>query len=735
MVSKMNKVTAGLCGIAVMAGTFAVNIPVASANVLVTQGVENVVKDSNQQQIIDVFNGINAFRASKGLAPVKFSVPISSISQGWSDKMASTDTFYHNPNYVAGAPSNWQAASEIIAARWDRSGQGLVDQWIGSPGHNAIMSDPQYNTMGIGVAFTDLSTPEDPSATRYGTYGTANLFRYADIPTGTYNSPADYFAGKPPLNGLKSVTPASPVWGSTEYTLPNVEGVKYTVNGVETNPGTYRVTVKNYDVRVSPKAGYTFPPNTVLQYLYNYSEVPAYVVVPESPTFDDDAYMYAIPYSEGVEYLVNDVVKAAGTYKADPTKPYVMVKARALSGYTLDTTQSSVWAFTFHSVTKAVTPVAPTFQADLGKYTIPTSEGITYKVNGTAKAAGTYSATGAITVTAEAQSGYSITSGATSTWSATLTAPLVSVTPVAPKQNVMLKTLTIPSQTGVKYTVNGVAKAAGTYWGLGTMNIKAEATAGYKLAGTTSWTFVYQDTPLVKAGDLLALDSAGNVWNYKDKATTGRTLLVSGWGAAKKLNVVDWNSDGIQDIVTQWKSGILSVHYGKANGSFSTSNTLAATGWADTEFSVGKYINGNKYPNIIAKDTSGNLWGYGNPTGSSLGQPSLMASGWQALQPHLIDWDKDGNMDILAKNTATGQVILYRTDGAGNFKVEARKVVASNWGDKTLTATRDYYGAGTQGFFVLDADGKLYYYKTGDGVWISKVLEGSGWGSMNLSKQ
>jgi len=734
MSGKMRKVTASLCGLAVMAGSVAVSIPAANATVFVTQGVENVVHDSNQQQIIDVFHGINAFRASKGLAPLKFSVPISEASQKWSEEMGANAAFKHADPYITGAPEGYAMASEIIAARDDRVGQGLVNQWIGSIDHNRIMSTAEFNTIGIGVAFTDKTDQAGSDQRRYGMYGTARLFKYDRIAANTYNTPEDYFAGKPPLaDPIKTASPVAPTWGQTTYTIPSVDGVTYSVNGVEVTAGVYPVRQTTYDVRVAPKAGYAFGPNTVTQYLYHYSEVPPTKVTPEAPSFDDGAYTYTIPVSTGVEYVINGEVKAAGVHPVDPAKTYVLVNARATSGYTLDTTQSSAWAFQFRAVDVPVTPAAPVFKTTMGSYTIPTTEGVTYKVNGVVKPAGTYSATGAISVTAEAIEGYVIANGATAQWNATLT--LTAVTPTAPVQNVMLKTYTIPSKTGVKYTVNGVVKAAGTYWGSGTMELKAEATAGYKISGTAAWTFTYQNTPLVVAGDMLALDSAGTVWNYKNKATTGRTLLVKGWSGAKKLHVTDWNADGIQDIVTQWKSGLLSVHYGKANGSFSTSNTLAATGWADMEISVGKVLNGNKYPNIIAKDTSGNLWGYGNLTGSSLGQPSLMASGWQALQPHLIDWDKDGNMDILAKNTVTGQVLLYRMDGTGKFKVETRKVVASNWGTNTLTAIRDYYGAGTQGLFVRSADGTLYYYKTGEGVWISKVLEGTGWNSMNLSQQ
>ncbi|RAM35813.1 hypothetical protein DBZ45_16690 [Arthrobacter globiformis] len=422
-----------VAGIAVAAATIATTAPAAGAAGFTPSSAENVVHDSNQQTIIDTFNGINAFRASKGLKPLTFSVPISAISQKWSDTMAATDTFSHNPDYVTGAPEGYVAASEIIAARWDRSGQGLVDQWINSAPHNAIMSRPDMTTVGIGVAYTDgnFSTPK-----RYAAYGTANLFRYNSSPAGTYTSPADYFAGRPPL---------------------------------------------------------------------------------------------------------------------------------------------------------------------------------------------------------------------------------------------------------------------------------------------------------VKPGDLLAIDTrTGVLWDYGNKSATGRkSIFSSGYAPVKEHFNVDWNADGVADILTQWKSGNLSVSFGSNNGTLSAAKVIGQ-GWGSYDVAVGKFTKTDKYPSIIAKGSDGYLWNYSNLYGTGINGRTLKGSGWNALGVSLLDWDKDGSLDILAKDSA-GKLLLYRTDGYGSFKSEARQAIGSGWGSFSVQSIRDYAGAGTQGLIARDASGRLYYYGTGRGAWVPRHYIGAGWLPMNIA--
>lgn len=309
---------------------------------------------------------------------------------------------------------------------------------------------------------------------------------------------------------------------------------------------------------------------------------------------------------------------------------------------------------------------------------------------------------------------------------------LVKVTPAGPSSNIMMKTYTIPAKTGVSYAVNGAAKAAGTYPGTGTVSIKATASQGYVLSGTSSWTYAFQSTPLVATGDMIASDASGVLWNYGHPSTSGRKMLApSGWASAKEIFVTDWNSDGVQDILAQWNSGALSLYTGNANGSFSAGKTIGA-GWGSYTVSVAKWKKTDKYPSIIARDSLGKLWNYQNLYGNGVQARVLVGSGWNGLDFNLIDWDKDGGIDVLAKNSK-GQVLLYRTDGAGKFRSETRKVIGAGWGSYRMQSSVSYTGAGSQGILATDANGGLYYYGTGNGYWTPRVYKGAGWLPMKIS--
>lgn len=85
---------------------------------------------------------------------------------------------------------------------------------------------------------------------------------------------------------------------------------------------------------------------------------------------------------------------------------------------------------------ETVTPPTVTFNDvcgnDKDKYTIPTTKGIDYQINGKTVAAGTYNGTGTVTVTAVAKSGYVLATNAKTSWTLTFTSEAC---PVPPKHD------------------------------------------------------------------------------------------------------------------------------------------------------------------------------------------------------------------------------------------------------------------------------------------------------------
>jgi hypothetical protein len=203
-----------------------------------------------------------------------------------------------------------------------------------------------------------------------------------------------------------------------------------------------------------------------------------------------------------------------------------------------------------------VTPVAPTFSDDVcsnflatgASYTIPSTTGVDYVVNGAGAPAGTYNAAdgATVTVTAQAQPGFSLTGTTTFTHTFAATPSCTThVAAVAPTFTDDICTAggssgasyTVPATAGVAYLVNGVQAAAGTYPATdGTkVTILARALVGYSLTGPSSFVHTYAATCLTSAtpappvfADDVCSGSAPAGASYLIPVTTGVDYLVNG---------------------------------------------------------------------------------------------------------------------------------------------------------------------------------------------------------------
>ena len=137
-------------------------------------------------------------------------------------------------------------------------------------------------------------------------------------------------------------------------------------------------------------------------------------VTPVAPTVTpsttcDVQGTYTIPATKGVAYLLDGTPIAAGTYDGPKT---ATITAQAKPGYLLS---DPTWSFSLDLPAAAVcptqvTPVNPTVvlspRCDVqGSYTIPTTTGVSYLLDGTPIAAGSHAGPASGTVTAQAGRG------------------------------------------------------------------------------------------------------------------------------------------------------------------------------------------------------------------------------------------------------------------------------------------------------------------------------------------
>lgn len=246
-------------------------------------------------------------------------------------------------------------------------------------------------------------------------------------------------------------------------------------------------------------------------------------------------------------------------------------------------------------------------------------------------------------------------------------------------------------------------------------------------------------TSTVSAKVLQTLDTKGNLWAYNAPGNTtlgSRALLGSGWGNAKQILSVDWNSDGILDIVARWGNGYLTMYAGIGGDDYKAPINIGS-GWQNYDITATKLRNTDKYPGLVARNiVEGNLYYYSNPSGAAHGSRTKIGSGgWTPMSEiNALDWDNDGNMDLIVRNPA-GQLVLYRTNGAGVILNQTRPVVGSGWGSfQSINTVPNFAAPGSVGLLAQSPTGTLRYYPIVNGRFGTFTTVGtSGWSGYNIA--
>jgi uncharacterized protein YkwD len=95
---------------------------------------------------------INNVRKNHGLRPVRRAPSLARSARRYARVMMSRDFFGHGSRIRA--PRRFRRLGEAIAMRrgYRGSPRRTVRQWMGSPGHRALVLSPSFRFMGAGVA-------------------------------------------------------------------------------------------------------------------------------------------------------------------------------------------------------------------------------------------------------------------------------------------------------------------------------------------------------------------------------------------------------------------------------------------------------------------------------------------------------------------------------------------------------------------------------------------------------
>ncbi|MDI2035011.1 hypothetical protein PJL15_02136 [Paenarthrobacter nitroguajacolicus] len=259
---------------------------------------------------------------------------------------------------------------------------------------------------------------------------------------------------------------------------------------------------------------------------------------------------------------------------------------------------------------------------------------------------------------------------------------------------------------------------------------------GWNDASLISGAALDVDTTLgVDPEDVLAVRPDANLYRYPGTGTTAllpQELIGTGWAGLTAGFVTDWNGDGALDVVAQWSDGRLNVYPGRNGKGFGAPIALGSN-WKGWTLTVGTWKKADAHPGIVGYDSSGRLYYFNNASGKTVSTGVSIGTGWTGLDIIQTDFDKDSNADLLAK-TSTGDLILYRSNGTGNFMPGAATLEGTGWNIiSSFGAVRDFAGAGSTGIIARTTIGELRYYPIGaNKAWGTATRIGTGWNGLTI---
>jgi YVTN family beta-propeller protein len=230
--------------------------------------------------------------------------------------------------------------------------------------------------------------------------------------------------------------------------------------------------------------------------------------------------------------------------------------------------------------------------------------------------------------------------------------------------------------------------------------------------------------------DLLGIDPSGNLWLYPNTGSAnagmfagGRSQVGSGWTRYTLAAVTPLYGSARAGLLAIAPGGNLWYYPNTATTGTSVTfggRSLVGTGW--TGYTVvgvtDLYVTGQL--GILAIDPSGNLWWYPTTGGtgtSTFGGRSLVGIGWTGYTADVADINLSTSPDLLAIDSS-GNMWLYPSigGGTGTSTFGSPTLLGVGWSgyqavDAGLLTTSSYADV-----LAIDPEGNLWYYPNNDGL-------------------
>ena len=227
--------------------------------------------------------------------------------------------------------------------------------------------------------------------------------------------------------------------------------------------------------------------------------------------------------------------------------------------------------------------------------------------------------------------------------------------------------------------------------------------------------------------DIMAVDSSGRLWEYPYVGGTGFDTF--GVQVQVGTSWTGYTIDGVGDLYHSGRSGLLVtapngnlIYYANGGGAdldtFAVS-TQVGSGWSGYRVLGLTDLYGMGSDGIVAVDPSGNLLYYPNIGGtgtSTFGNPTTIGAGWSGYTADVADVNGDGKPDLLAVDSSGNLWTYPNTGGSGTSTFGARIQLGSGWGTwQAVDAAAVTPGHGAD-IIAVDASGNLLHYTNAGGT-------------------
>ncbi|MFE0276035.1 trypsin-like serine protease [Streptomyces sp. NPDC058992] len=223
--------------------------------------------------------------------------------------------------------------------------------------------------------------------------------------------------------------------------------------------------------------------------------------------------------------------------------------------------------------------------------------------------------------------------------------------------------------------------------------------------------------------DLVAVDDVGKLRLYPGTGTGGLgshiIIGTGGWSGASVTHRGDWTGDAMEDIVAI-VGGELRVYPNRGDGSLAAPIKIGS-GLPTSAKVVGiGDVTRDGRPDLVISynDKLYRYDGVNGPTPSVAAPVLIGTSGWNVMTLTAPgDADKDGRVDLLARDTRDGILYHYLGQANGTFSDRTEYGRAYTVTNRPLIAgASDANRDGTADMWATAGDGTLWFYKGGTSI-------------------